>query len=59
MRCWLACRTGCASNNVQTVLATHDVTDALATGAEVLLLEEGRLAAQGPAAEVLAAERNR
>lgn len=46
-------------NDVQTLLATHDVTDALATGAEVLLLREGRLAAQGPAAEVLAAERHR
>jgi ABC-type sulfate/molybdate transport systems ATPase subunit len=45
--------------NVQAVLATHDVSDALATGAEVLLLREGRLAALGPAAEVLADERNR
>jgi len=46
-------------NEVQTVAATHDVSDALATSAEVLLLREGRLAAQGPAAEVLAVERNR
>jgi ABC-type sulfate/molybdate transport systems ATPase subunit len=46
-------------NGVQTVLATHDVSDALATGAEVLLLREGRLAALGPAAEVLATERER
>jgi molybdate transport system ATP-binding protein len=45
--------------NVQAVMATHDVTDALATSAEVLLLREGRLIAQGPAAEVLAAERER
>ncbi len=45
--------------NVQAVMATHDVSDALATGAEVLLLREGRLIAQGPAAEVLAAERQR
>jgi ABC-type sulfate/molybdate transport systems ATPase subunit len=44
---------------IQTILATHDVSDALATGAEVLLLREGRLAAQGPAVEVLAAERKR
>ena len=44
---------------VQTVLATHDATDALATAAEVALLHEGRLAALGPAAEVLAAERAR
>ena len=46
-------------HHVQTIVATHDVTDALATGAEVLLLREGRLAAQGPASEVLAAERQR
>lgn len=46
-------------NNVQAVMATHDVTDALATHAEVLLLREGRLIAQGPAAEVLASERER
>ena len=46
-------------NQVQAVMATHDVTDALAMGAEVLLLREGRRAALGPAAQVLAAERNR
>jgi ABC-type sulfate/molybdate transport systems ATPase subunit len=46
-------------NDVQAVLATHDVIDALVTGAEVLLLREGRLAALGPAAQVLAAERQR
>ena len=40
-------------------MATHDVTDALAMGAEVLLLREGRLTALGPAAQVLAAERER
>jgi ABC-type sulfate/molybdate transport systems ATPase subunit len=45
--------------NVQAVMATHDVTDALATSAEVVLLREGRLIAQGPAAEVLIAERER
>lgn len=44
---------------MQTVMATHDATDALATAAEVALLHEGRLAALGPAAEVLAAERQR
>jgi molybdate transport system ATP-binding protein len=47
------------ANSVQAVLATHDVTDALAIGAEVLLLREGRMVALGPAAEVLAAERSR
>jgi molybdate transport system ATP-binding protein len=46
-------------HHVQTVMATHDATDALAIGAEVLLLHEGRLAALGPAAKVLAAERKR
>lgn len=46
-------------NQVQAVMATHDVTDALAMGAEVLLLREGRFKALGPAAEVLAAERER
>ena len=43
-------------NRVQTILATHDVTDAFVTGAEVALLREGRLAALGPAAQVLSQE---
>jgi ABC-type sulfate/molybdate transport systems ATPase subunit len=47
------------ANNVQAVMATHDVSDALAIGAEVLFLREGRRTALGPASEVLAAERNR
>jgi molybdate transport system ATP-binding protein len=46
-------------NQVQAVMATHDVTDALTMGAEVLFLREGRLTALGPAAQVLAAERER
>ena len=46
-------------SNVQTVVATHDATDALATSAEVLLLRDGRLTALGPAAQVLASERDR
>jgi molybdate transport system ATP-binding protein len=46
-------------HRVQTVLATHDASDALATSAEVALLHEGRLAALGPAVEVLATERKR
>lgn len=46
-------------NNVQTVMATHEAADAFAIGAEVILLQEGRLVAQGPAAEVLAAEKLR
>jgi len=46
-------------HHIQTVMATHDATDALATSAEVALLHEGRLAALGPAAAVLASERLR
>ena len=48
-----------SEHRVQTVLATHDATDALATGAEVALLHEGRIAALGAATEVLDAERQR
>jgi ABC-type sulfate/molybdate transport systems ATPase subunit len=47
------------ANRMQTVLATHDATSAFTTGAEVVLLNEGHLTAQGPASEVLAAERAR
>jgi len=47
------------ANNVQTVIATHDATDAFATGAEVALLREGRLVAFGPAEDVLKEERER
>jgi ABC-type sulfate/molybdate transport systems ATPase subunit len=46
-------------HNVQTILATHDATDAFATDAEVAMLREGRFAAQGPAGEVLRPERER
>jgi ABC-type sulfate/molybdate transport systems ATPase subunit len=46
-------------NRVQAVLATHDVSDALAIGAEVMLLREGRMVALGPAIEVLSGERER
>jgi len=48
-----------SEHRVQTVLVTHDATDAYATGAEVALLREGHLAALGPAANALAAERER
>ncbi len=44
---------------IQTILVTHDAADALATEAEVALLRDGKLAALGPAATVLAAERDR
>ncbi len=52
-------KTWVRTHGVQTVAATHDVSDALSAGAEVLLLREGRRAAFGPAAEVLASERAR
>jgi ABC-type sulfate/molybdate transport systems ATPase subunit len=47
------------ANKVQTVIATHDATDAFATNAEVVLLREGRLAAFGSAEDVLREERER
>lgn len=46
-------------HRVQTILVTHDATDAYATSAEVVFLREGRLAALGPAASALAEERAR
>jgi molybdate transport system ATP-binding protein len=46
-------------HRVQTVMVTHDATDAYAAGAEVALLREGRLSALGPAAVALATERER
>ncbi len=46
-------------HGTQTVLVTHDATDAFATGAEVALLRQGRLTALGPAAQALAVERQR
>jgi ABC-type sulfate/molybdate transport systems ATPase subunit len=46
-------------HDVQTVMVTHEAADAFATGAEVALLREGRMVAQGPANEVLTVERNR
>ena len=36
---------------------THDVAEAFALNAEILRLEQGRIVAQGPVAEVLQAER--
>jgi ABC-type sulfate/molybdate transport systems ATPase subunit len=38
---------------------SHDVAEVYASGAEVLLLESGRIASQGPAHEVLAPHRER
>ena len=47
------------TKGIQTVLATHDAADAFTTGAEVALLSDGRLVAQGPVKEVLNQERHR
>ena len=47
------------AHDVQTVLSTHDATDAFSTAAEVVLLREGRLESIGPAAQVLEAEQKR
>jgi ABC-type sulfate/molybdate transport systems ATPase subunit len=44
---------------VQVIQATHDATDAFLTGAEVVLLHEGKITAQGAAQEVLREERER
>ena len=46
-------------HHVQTVLVTHEAADAFAIGAEVALIREGRIVAQGPASDVLAAEQQR
>jgi ABC-type sulfate/molybdate transport systems ATPase subunit len=46
-------------HQVQTVMATHDATDAFATDSEVALLKEGRLAGVGHASDALASERDR
>ena len=45
--------------NVQVIQATHDATDAFLTNAEVVLLQNGQIVAQGPAFEVLQVERER
>jgi ABC-type sulfate/molybdate transport systems ATPase subunit len=44
---------------VQTILVTHDATDAYAAGAEVALLREGKIVALGPPQVALAEERLR
>jgi ABC-type sulfate/molybdate transport systems ATPase subunit len=46
-------------HRIQTVMATHDATDAFATGADVALLHDGRVTDFGPASEVLEGERER
>ena len=46
-------------HGVLTVLVTHDATDAYASESEVVLLQEGKVVAQGPAQLTLAFERAR
>jgi len=53
MKAWLA------ELNLPVISVTHDVDEALLLGAEVVRLEQGRVVAQGAAAEVLAEERVR
>jgi molybdate transport system ATP-binding protein len=48
-----------AELGVPVISVTHDVEEALMLGAEVVRIEDGRVVAEGPAAEVLAAERER
>ncbi|HEX4154055.1 MAG TPA: ATP-binding cassette domain-containing protein [Acidobacteriaceae bacterium] len=48
-----------ATHHIPVLSVTHDVEEALQLRAEVVRLQEGRILAQGAAAEVLAAERAR
>lgn len=50
---WLAAR------NIPTLYVSHDVAEAFQTAAEVIVLDGGKIKAQGPASTVLAAERSR
>ena len=50
---WLAAR------RVPALYVSHDVAEAYQTGAEVLVIDKGRLEVQGPVEEVLAARRER
>jgi len=52
LRLWLA------RTQTPVLQVTHDIAEAFATEAEVLTLGEGRLSAQGPAAEVLKDQRD-
>lgn len=47
------------AHQVQTILVTHDATDAYASNAEVALMQDGKITATGPAAVVLESERGR
>jgi molybdate transport system ATP-binding protein len=53
LRIWLDRR------GIPVLLVTHDIGEVFAANAHVLKMESGRIVASGPAAEVLATERNR
>lgn len=53
MRTWLGDR------NIPTLSVTHDVEEALQLEAQVVLLHDGKVEAEGPASEVLQVERDR
>jgi len=53
LRVWLDRR------GIPVLLVTHDIGEVFAAQAHMLRMESGRIAASGPAADVLAAERNR
>ncbi len=53
MRAWLA------SRNIPVLSVTHDVEEPIQLEAEVVLVLDGKIRAQGPAVEVLASERER
>jgi molybdate transport system ATP-binding protein len=53
MQAWMAQR------GLPVLSVSHDVDEALLLGAEVIVLEEGRVLRQGPAAQALADERER
>ena len=45
--------------NIPALYVSHDVAEAFQTGADVIVMQEGKLEAQGPASVVLAGERER
>jgi molybdate transport system ATP-binding protein len=53
LRDWLA------DENVPVLSVTHDVGEAFQLGAEIIRIADGKVAAQGPVAEVLAEDRRR
>lgn len=56
----IAALTGlCRAQGIDVLSVTHDISEAFQLEAEVIKLADGRITAQGPAAEVLAAERAR